>query len=167
LPTDPLLPHYIWLTLQKELESALSSAGIKVFGPGMLHPTESEEDWVAFYPLGKMPIPSRQGDYVGSFMFQASCHSRRADAVNQLKTNTPMEVAALVEAALGKKRFQVKKYGAGEEVLGGIRLTEGEQRYTPYRNLTFAGEGNFAVENSNTHTMSVTFTAFIGIHGGS
>lgn len=145
------ITHHLLLTIQSLVEGLGLSHVNQV---GALHPTLDRESWVVVYPLGWDQSPARAATALMSFQFQLSVHSRLAEATGN--TNTVFKLAAQYEDALRNRAFDVTTPDG--TILGGARISEGDHRYMPYRNLTFAGEGNFAVENSNTHTVVITYT---------
>lgn len=159
------LPHYIILSLQKEFEDVCTAVNVTARHMGMHQEVKGLDEWAVFWPLWDTEINTRRGSFMNDFMFQIACHGLLANEHSKKDANAPFRIAAAIQMALRNKRFDVKTYDqATHSVLCGGRIDGGQTKYVPYRNLTFAGEGNFAVEQgTNTHSVVVTFTALIGV----
>ena len=164
---DPLLPHYVNLTLRKAVRDVCQANSLILKEPGTHQEAEGLDEWVVYWPMWDTEKNVRRGAFLNEFMFQLSCHALLAEHHSQRDTAAPFRVAGLVQMALRNGRYDIKNYGVKPEVvLGGLRIHGGQQQYVPYRNLTFRGEGNFALEQgTNTHTVAVTFTALVGVGG--
>ena len=153
---DDLEP-YAYLSVIEALKVGLGS--IHLNGIGMRPKTDLEE-WVDFYPMGDVRRRSRAKDWGGRLLFQVSCNARIEESRADRATMRPLFIAALVRKTLEHKDIAIKTIGvAPEPIVATLNIKEARQRYLPRRNITFEGEGNFAVEQGNTHTVVVTFQA--------
>lgn len=155
VPDD--LETYAYLNVLEALKTALPT--LHVNGIGMRPKTDLEE-WVDFYPMGDARRRSRSGVWDGRIMFQMSCNSKIEEGRADKDIMAAHRLAAKVRKALEHKDLCIKTIGvAPEPIVATLNIHEARQRYLPRRNITFQGEGNFSVEQGNTHTVVVTFQA--------
>ena len=161
------LPHYMMLSLQKEFEDICVANSIVARHQGMHQEVQDLDEWAVFWALWDTGRHVRPGAYLNEFMFQIACHAKLGNEHSARDSNAPWRIAAIIQMAMRHLRVDIKTYDvATHTVLCGARVGEGQAKYVPYRNLTFAGEGNFALEQgTNTHSVGVTFTALLGVGG--
>lgn len=156
--TAPLdLETYAYLVVVEAIKAALPNTTLNGIG---MRPKTDVEEWLDFYPMGDARARSRQKDWVGRVMFQISCNSRIEELREDRDTMAAHRLASKVRIALEHVDLPIRTIGTPPEpVIATLNIKEARQRYLPRRNITFEGEGNFAVEQGNTHTVVVTFQA--------
>lgn len=158
IPDD--LEVYAWLSVQAFLRAALPTTHF--IGPGMRPDTDGKEEWVTFNPMGDARMRTRRGVWGGLLLFEFVCDSRLEEARADHDTVAPFRLAARVRKALEKVDVPLSMIGVPPEtVLGAVQIKEARQSYLPRRNITFQGQGNFAVEQGNIHSVVVTFQAVL------
>ena len=155
VPDD--LEVYGTLSILARLKEGLT--GVHVNTIGMRPKTDGLEEWVDFYPVGDLRARSRRANWDGRMLFQFSCNSRIEEGRADHDTVAPQRLAARVRKLFEHVDVPVRKVGAGEDVIACLNFHEARQRYLPRRNITFEGEGNFSVEQGNTHAVVVTVQA--------
>lgn len=154
-PVD--LETHAYLSVLAALKEALPTTHINGIG---MRPKTDDEEWIDFYPMGDARARSRAKDWVGRVLFQFSCNSKIEEGRADRDTMAPHRLASKVRVALEHKDIPVRTIGvAPEPIIATVNIKEARQRYLPRRNITFQGEGNFSVEQGNTHTVVVTFQA--------
>jgi hypothetical protein len=158
VPDD--LEVYAWLSVQAYLREQMPT--VHFIGPGMRPDTDGKEQWVTFNPMGDARMRTRRGVWGGLLLFEIVCDARLQESRNDKDTMAPFRLAALVRKTLEKVDVPLSMVGIPPEtVLGAVQIKEARQSYLPRRNITFQGQGNFAVEQGNIHSVVVTFQAVL------
>jgi len=151
------LETYAYLSVMETLKAGIDPVHMNGIG---MRPKTDFDTWVDFYPMGDVRRRSRAKDWGGRIMFQVSCNAKIEEDSANRDTMAAHRLAALVRKTLEHKDLAIKTIGvAPEPTVATLNIKEARQRYLPRRNITFEGEGNFAVEQGNTHTVVVTFQA--------
>lgn len=151
------LEVYAILSMQDAVKTAIGAVTLNV--PGA-RPQVGAEEWVDFYAVGDARTRARRGVWDGVLVFQVSCVSKleRADK----DTMAPARLASLIRAAIEKADVPVRTIGvAPEAIIGVLNVKELRRSYQPRRNITFEGEGNYSVEQGNTHAVVLTWQAVL------
>jgi len=149
------LETYAYLSVMETLKAGIDPVHMNGIG---MRPKTDFDTWVDFYPMGDVRRRSRAKDWGGRIMFQVSCNAKIEEDSANRDTMAAHRLAALVRKTLEHKDLAIKTIGvAPEPTVATLNIKEARQRYLPRRNITFEGEGNFAVEQGNTHTVVVTF----------
>lgn len=151
------LETYAYLCVLEALKAGVGAVHINGIG---MRPKTDDDTYIDFFPMGDARGRSRRKDWVGRILFQVSCNAKIEEGTATRDTFAAHRLAALVRKTLEHKDIPIKTIGiAPEPIVATLNINEARQRYLPRRNITFEGEGNFSVEQGNTHTVVVTFQA--------
>ncbi len=127
-----------------------------------VRPKNDGEEWYDFSPVGDARMRTRRGVWGGVLVWQVACCSKLEEALADHDTLRPFRMASKIRKLLEKVDVPIRTIGiAPEPVIGVLNIKEARQSYLPRRNITFQGEGNFAVEQGNSHSVVVTFQAVL------
>lgn len=154
VPDD--LETYAYMSILAHLKDTNPTLVVNSIG---MRPKTDVEDWVDFFPMGDGRLRSRRDYWMGRILFQMSCNSKIEEIRTDRDTMAAHRLAARIRKLYEHVDLPVRKIGVDESILGTLNISEARQRYLPRRNITFAGEGNFSVEQGNVHTVVVTFQA--------
>ena len=153
VPDD--LEVYAELSILNHLKSNEPNLVVNSIG---MRPNTDVEQWVDFFPMGDARIRSRSDRWMGRLLFQMSCCSKIEENRADHDTMAARRLASKVRKLFEHTDLPVRKFGVDDTlILGTLNISEARQRYLPRRNITFQGEGNYSVEQGNTHTVVVTF----------
>lgn len=151
---------YAHMSLLKAIRDGLPNGSI-INSVGM-RPKNDAEEWYDFSPMGDVRMRTRRGVWGGILMWQVACCSKLEEAREDKDTLRPFRMASGLRTLIEKKDIPIRTIGvAPEPVIGTLQMKEARQSYLPRRNITFQGEGNFAVEQGNSHSVVVTFQAVL------
>jgi len=154
-----LIEPYAHLSFLAALKAAFPNSTINSVG---VRPNNEAEEWFDFTPIGDARMRTRKAVWGGMMVWQVACCSKLEEAREDHDTLAPFKMASRLRTALEKTDVPIRTIGvAPEPVIGVLQIKEARQSYLPRRNITFQGEGNFAVEQGNTHSVVVTFQAVL------
>lgn len=158
VPDD--LEPYAWKSVLAALKEGLP-VGTKLNMVGT-RPDNDDKEWYNYSPMGDARMRTRKGVYGGLLLFEVQCCSRLEESRPDHDTLAPFTMASKIRKLLEKTDLPVRTIGVDPEtILGVLQIKEAQQSYLPRRNITFEGEGNFAVEQGNSHSVVVTFRAVL------
>lgn len=157
IPDD--LEVYAWLSVQEVLKDGMAPTRFNGIGQ---RPNTDDDEWIDWNPMGDVRMPTRKGVWGGLLMFEVACVSKLEESRADKDTYAPFRLAAKVRKLLETVNVPLRTIGVPPEpVLGVVQIKRARQSYLPRRNITFQGQGNFSVEQGNTHSVVVTFQAVL------
>ena len=155
VPDD--LEVYALLSVLERLKAEFPNDTVNFMGTRAK--TDGLEQWFDLNLIGDARMRSRRANWMGRMLFQVSCVSRLEEGRENRDAIAPHRLGAAVRKAFEHVDLPVKKIGAGEDIIATLNIREARQSYLPRRNITFQGQGDFSMEQGNTHAVVVDFQA--------
>lgn len=155
-----LIEPYAYLSILAAIKTGFPATAI-INSVGV-RPKNDAEEWYDFSPMGDARMRTRRGVWGGILMWQVACCSKLEEALADHDTLRPFRMASGLRTLIEKTDIPIRTIGvAPEPIIGTLQVKEARQSYLPRRNITFQGQGNFAVEQGNSHSVVVTFQAVL------
>lgn len=154
---DPKTEHYIVLSLWEKLQEI---DDVPRFSHGMRHRTEGLIEWINFVPPKFIPHRRRRSVYYRSLLFHVQCHSLIAEFRPDKDANAPWRTGSRVRQLFEHVDLDVQTVGdAPRTSVGTLNIHEVDLTYVDETNIIFQGQGDFAIDQHQVHTVVARIAA--------